>query len=196
VFTSDNGGLSTLENRPTGAPTSNLPLRAGKGWLYEGGIRMPLIVWRSGGEEAGRAIEPSVVDEPAISMDLYPTVLGLAGLDPIPSQHLDGVNLVRVLGDSADHVGSQLYWHFPHYHGSGNVPSSAIRVGDWKLIEWLETGRVELYDLAADPSETTDLAQALPNKADELRQLLSDWRDRIGAVIPQPNPDWVPGRTE
>ena len=192
VFTSDNGGLSTLENRPTGAPTSNAPLRAGKGWLYEGGIRMPLIIWRSGGLAGGQP----VVDQPAISTDLYPTLLGLAGLDVIPSQHLDGVNLTHLFGEYAEYVGSQLYWHFPHYHGSGNVPSSAVRVGDWKLIEWLETGRVELYDLSTDLSETVNLAQAMPGKAEELRQVLSNWREQVGAVMPQPNPDWGSRRND
>lgn len=194
VFTSDNGGLSTLENRPTGAPTANVPLRAGKGWLYEGGIRMPLIVWRPGATAAGGSGEsqawPSLVDRPAISMDLYPTLLGLADLDMIPNQHLDGVNLTQLFGEHAEYVASQLYWHFPHYHGSGNVPSSAVRVGDWKLIEWLETGLVELYDLAADVSESTDRAQEMPEKAEELRQVLEDWRGQVGAVLPQPNPDW------
>ncbi len=192
VFTSDNGGLSTLENRRTGAPTSNIPLRAGKGWLYEGGIRMPLIVWRLGGLADGQ----SVVERPAISMDLYPTLLGLAGLDVVPSQHLDGVNLTHLFGEFAEHVGSQLYWHFPHYHGSGNVPSSAVRVDDWKLIEWLETGRVELYDLSRDQSEVTDLSQEMPGKAEELRGVLSSWREQVGAIMPQPNPDWGSGRNE
>ncbi len=204
VFTSDNGGLSTLENRQTGAPTSNLPLRAGKGWLYEGGIRMPLIIWRSAGRSGGREADQTagqtvgtsqlVVDQPAISMDLYPTLLALAGLDVLPSQHLDGVNLARLLDEHAEPAESQLFWHFPHYHGSGNVPSSAIRVGDWKLIEWLETGRVELYDLGGDQGEMTDLAQAMPDRADEMRRKLSDWRAAVGAVMPQLNPDWVSER--
>jgi arylsulfatase A-like enzyme len=216
VFTSDNGGLSTLENRRTGAPTANAPLRSGKGWLYEGGIRMPLIIWRSPslpdgsgadrpahqssdqlfGEEGGETPGRSLVDQPAISMDLYPTLLGLAGLDMIPSQHLDGVNLTQLFGEHAEHVGSQLYWHFPHYHGSGNVPSGAVRVGNWKLIEWMETGRVELYDLRADVSETTNLARDMPDKAAELRQVLTDWREQVGAMMPQPNPDWESGRNE
>lgn len=117
-------------------------------------------------------------------------------MDAIPSQHLDGVNLTHLFGEYGEHVGSQLYWHFPHYHGSGNVPSSAVRVGDWKLIEWLETDRVELYDLAADLSETTDLAQDMPEKAEELRQVLSNWRDQVGAVMPQPNPDWQSERND
>ena len=160
--------------------------------MYEGGIRMPLVIWRPGGLVGGR----SVVDQPAISMDLYPTLLGLACLDVVPSQHLDGVNLTHLFGEFTEHVGSQLYWHFPHYHGSGNVPSSAVRVGDWKLIEWLETGRVELYDLGADPSETIDLTQDMPTKVEELRHVLSSWREQVGAVMPQPNPEWEPGRNE
>jgi arylsulfatase A-like enzyme len=184
VLVSDNGGLSTLERRESGAPTSNEPLRAGKGWLYEGGIRIPLIL-RAPGVNAG-----GVIDRAAVTMDLFPTLLELTGLDQLPERPLDGVSLAPVLMGDADEGGSMLVWHFPHYHGSGNVPSGAIRVGDWKLIEWFETGHVELYDLVRDSAEVVNVAAVEAERADSLRHLLSEWRARVGASMPLPNPAW------
>ncbi len=185
VFMSDNGGLSTLVKGRTSMPTSNLPLRAGKGWLYEGGIRAPLIVRWPGMMVGLRAIE-----QPAVSMDLYPTLLEIAGIQTRPMQHVDGVSLVPVLEGWSGPKREALFWHFPHYHGSGNVPSGAVRVGDYKLVEWFEDGRIELYDLAGDVGETEDLAATMPEKAEELRTLLDDWRREVGARMPSPNPDW------
>jgi arylsulfatase A-like enzyme len=188
VFVSDNGGLSTLP-RSTRMPTSNLPLRAGKGWLYDGGTRVPMIVRWPGAIDSGRVIE-----EPAITMDLYPTLLEIAGLPPRPDQHLDGTSLAPLLLETGDAGHDDLHWHFPHYHGSGNVPSSAIRVGDYKLIEWLEDGRLELYDLSNDPGESTDLSEQMPEKTAELKQILDGWRRSVDAGMPTPNPDWNPGK--
>lgn len=183
VFVSDNGGLSTLSGERTYMPTANLPLRAGKGWLYEGGIRVPLIIrW------------PGVVDtavtiaEPTISTDLYPTLLAIAGLTPEPQQHQDGLSLAPLLTQSGSIDRAAIYWHFPHYHGSGNVPSAAVRAGDFKLIEWLEEGEFELYNLLDDPGETKDLAEELPGKAIELRSLLHGWRESMDARMPRQNP--------
>ncbi len=183
VFVSDNGGLSTLSGERTYMPTANLPLRAGKGWLYEGGIRVPLVIhW------------PGVVDtavtiaEPTISTDLYPTLLAIAGLTPEPQQHQDGLSLAPLLTQSGSIDRAAIYWHFPHYHGSGNVPSGAVRAGDFKLIEWLEDGEFELYNLLDDPGETEDLAEELPGKASELRSLLHGWRESMDARMPRQNP--------
>ncbi len=183
VFVSDNGGLSTLSGERTHMPTANLPLRAGKGWLYEGGIRVPLIIrW------------PGVVDtavtiaEPTISTDLYPTLLAIAGLTPEPQQHQDGLSLAPLLTQSGSIDRAAIYWHFPHYHGSGNVPSAAVRAGDFKLIEWLEDGEFELYNLLDDPGETKNLAEELPGKASELRSLLHGWRESMDARMPRQNP--------
>jgi arylsulfatase A-like enzyme len=185
VFVSDNGGLSTLLQGRTSMPTSNLPLRAGKGWLYEGGIRAPLIVrWPT------MIVGPRAIEQPAMSMDLYPTLLEIAGIAPRPEQHLDGVSLAPALEGWDGAEREAMFWHFPHYHGSGNVPSGAVRLGDYKLVEWFEDGRLELYDLAGDIGETTDLAAAMPEKADELRALLSNWRREVGARMPSPNADW------
>jgi arylsulfatase A-like enzyme len=178
VFLSDNGGLSTLAGN-AGGPTSNLPLRAGKGWLYEGGIRVPLIVRWPGRIPAG-----SIVDTPAITDDLLPTLVEFAGLRPAAAQELDGVSLAPLFRGQAIPA-RPLFWHFPHYHGSGHTPAGAVRSGQYKLVEWLEDGRLELYDLQADEAESRDLAGTLPAKARELRSLLQSWRARVGAALPQ-----------
>ena len=185
VFVSDNGGLSTLPRAGPRVPTSNRPLRAGKGWVYEGGVRIPLIVRWPGVVPAGR-----VSDVPAITTDLYPTLLDLAGLAARPAQTLDGLSLAPALRDQGGLPSRPLFWHFPHYHGSGHRPAGAVRQGRYKLIEWFESGSVELYDLAADPAEATDLAPVQPAKARELRELLARWRAEVGARMPVSNPAW------
>jgi arylsulfatase A len=178
VFLSDNGGLSTLAGTRGDAPTANLPLRAGKGWLYEGGIRVPAII-TGPGVKAG-----AVVNTPAVTTDLYPTLLSLAGLNPRPSQHRDGVDLGPLLGGRGRVARDAVFFHFPHYHGSGNRPSSAVREGDWKLIEWLEDGRVELFNLALDPGEGRDVSGAEPAVAARLKARLDAWRKDAGARLP------------
>jgi len=179
-FMSDNGGLSTSE----GHPTCNRPLRGGKGWLYEGGIREPMIVRRPGVVQAG-----SVCDEPVISTDFYPTMLEMAGLPLKPQQHLDGRSMVPLLKQQGKPEPRAFYWHYPHYGNQGGSPGGAIRSGDYKLIEFYETSRVELYNLRADLGEQHDLAAEMPEKAAELRQMLHQWRKKVGAVMPTPNPN-------
>jgi len=181
IFTSDNGGLSTL-HRP-GAPTAVRPLRAGKGWLYEGGIRVPLIVSWPGKIAAGH-----VTGQPAISMDFYPTLLDLLGLEAQPAQHLDGNSLAPQLRGAPADMDRPLYWHFPHYHGSGSRPSAAIRTGEYKLIYWYEQDSSELYHLGEDLSETNNLIHREPQKATELLQQLQRWQDSSAALLPRPNP--------
>jgi arylsulfatase A-like enzyme len=180
IFMSDNGGLSTVARE---GPTCNLPLRAGKGWLYEGGIREPMIVKWPGVVKAG-----STCDEPVISTDFYPTMLEMAGLPPKPRQHMDGLSFVPLLRQSGVLDRKAVYWHYPHYHGSGNRPSGAVRVGDYKLIEWYEDSRVELYNLKDDLSERNDLGATMPQKAAELRQMLHAWRGEVGAKMPEGEP--------
>ena len=181
VIVSDNGGLSTLSPGRTWMPTSNAPLRAGKGWLYEGGLRIPLLVhWPR------RLTAGSLTDQPAMTMDLYPTLLDLAGLPLQPDQHRDGVSLAPLLRDGILPDRDTLYWHFPHYHGSGNRPGSAVRAGDYKLVEWHEDNRVELYHLAIDPSEATDLAAAEPERAAAQHAALHRWRTDVAARMPTP----------
>jgi arylsulfatase A-like enzyme len=180
-FMSDNGGLSTAE----GSPTSNLPLRAGKGWLYEGGIREPMIVRWPGVVKPG-----SSSGAPVISTDFYPTILEMAGLPPRPKQHLDGVSLVPVLQETGKLAERPLYWHYPHYSNQGGRPGSVVRLGDWKLIEFFEDHRVELYNLQEDLGEKHDLAAERAGKAAELRKRLQAWREAVGARLPTPNPKY------
>jgi arylsulfatase A-like enzyme len=177
VFFSDNGGLCTV--RKKGGPTCNLPLRSGKGWLYEGGIREPLLVRWPGAAQAGTTCEV-----PVISTDFYPTMLDIAGLPPKPQQHVDGVSLVPLLKGGTKLERQAIYWHYPHYHGSGAKPGGALRCGDWKLIEFFEDGHSELYNLKDDLGEKTDLAGKMPEKVAELKKLLADWRAATGAKMP------------
>lgn len=182
VFTSDNGGLTTLPNRP--APTSVLPLRGGKGWCYEGGIRVPLIIQYPG------LRNDSISHFPVISMDLYPTVLDLAGLPLLPDQHQDGVSLKRHLIEGESQNRDVLYWHFPHYHGSQWKPGAAIRKGEWKLIKFYHYDKVELYNLAEDIAEQFDVSNDYPEIASELELLLAARQKETGAAIPLANPDF------
>lgn len=179
VFMSDNGGLSTSERHPT----SNLPLRAGKGWLYEGGIREPMVFKWPGVTEPG-----SISEEPVISTDFYPTMLDIAGLSLAEEQHTDGVSLVPLLRATSSLNREALYWHYPHYGNQGGSPGSAVRAGNWKLIRFFELDRFELYDLANDVGETTDLAAERPSKVEELRAMLRAWHREVDALFPSPNP--------
>jgi arylsulfatase A-like enzyme len=179
VFMSDNGGLSTSE----GHPTSNLPLRAGKGWLYEGGIREPMIIRAPGLTRPGTTSAETVV-----STDFYPTILELAGLRSRPGQHLDGTSLVPLLEGRASLGRTAVFWHYPHYGNQGGSPSGAVRIGDEKLIEFFEDDRVELYDIREDIGETRNLAGERPGRARELREMLHRWRREVGARMPAPNP--------
>ncbi len=182
IFMSDNGGLATAQ----GWPTSNLPLKAGKGWLYEGGIREPMIVVWPGVTKPG-----STCDTPVISTDFYPTMLEMAGLPLKPRQHVDGVSLVPLL-KGGKIPPRPLFWHYPHYGDQGGRPGSVIRKGDWKLIEFFEDGRLELYNLKEDIGEKHDLSKKYPEKVKELHAELVAWRKRVGARLPTPNPDWKP----
>jgi len=180
IFMSDNGGLSTSE----GHPTSNLPLRAGKGWLYEGGIREPMIIRAPGVTRPG-----AICTEPVISTDFFPTILELASLEPRPG--LDGLSLVPLLrGKSLP--GRPLFWHYPHYGNQGGAPGGAVRQDRWKLIEWYEQGRLELYDLDRDIGEKTNLADRYPDKVQALHEKLKAWRESVGAKMPSRNPNYRP----
>jgi arylsulfatase A-like enzyme len=176
-FMSDNGGLSTSE----GSPTSNLPLRGGKGWLYEGGIREPYLVRWPGVTDSG-----SACSVPVVSMDFYPTILEIAGLAPNPEQHRDGVSLVPLLKGAGSLDRDNLYWHYPHYSNQGGIPGAAIRSGAYKLIERFEDGRVHLYNLKNDIGEREDLASQMPEKVAELRERLHKWYRDVDAKFLQP----------
>lgn len=178
---SDNGGLSTAE----GSPTCNFPLRAGKGWLYEGGIREPFLIKYPKVVEAG-----SVCHNPVIGVDFYPTILELAGLPLKPEQHVDGVSLVPFLKGDRTFDRGPIFWHYPHYGGKGDTPGGAIRMGDYKLIEFYEDNHVELYNLRTDISETRDLSKEKPEVAADLLKRLHDWRKACGAKMPKINPNY------
>ena len=183
IFMSDNGGLSTSE----GHPTSNLPLRAGKGWIYEGGIREPMIIRWPGVTKPG-----SPCREPVTSTDFYPTMLDIAGLPLLPDQHQDGQSLAPLLrGEAMDR--GPIFWHYPHYGNQGGAPTSAVRSGNWKLIEHLEDNRLELFNLADDLSEQKNLADAKRDLRDKLHGQLTAWRKEVGAKMPTDNPGYKAG---
>ncbi|MXW01150.1 MAG: sulfatase [Holophagales bacterium] len=187
VFFSDNGGLSTAE----GWPTSNLPLRGGKGWLYEGGIREPMIVrWPAVGA-AG-----SVTAAPVISTDFYPTLLEAAGVDVRPEIKIDGSSFLDILrggdaGSAAVAAASErdLFWHYPHYGNQGGFPGGAIARGAYKLVERYEDGQVHLYDLETDVGERNDLATEEPERVAEMRARLHAWYGEVGAEFLSALPD-------
>ncbi len=181
IFTSDNGGLL--------GPTHNAPLRSGKGYPYEGGIRVPLIVRWPGVVPAG-----TTSDAPAISVDLLPTILEAAGAKPPAGRALDGVSLLAHArsGGKASLGREALFWHFPHYRGDV-TPYSLIRDGDWKLIRRHEGPSFELFNLKEDPSEEKDLADAQPDRVKALDAKLMAHLKDVGARLPRPNPDYKPG---
>jgi len=195
IFSSDNGGVGGYARegirgrRNAGEITDNAPLRGGKGMLYEGGIRVPFIFRWPGVISPG-----STCDEPIISVDVYPTLLDLTGAEPAPGQPLDGVGLVPLIESSgtAELERDAIYWHFPGYLGAGKngwrtLPLSVIRQGDWKLMEFLEDGRLELYNLNRDISEQHDLADEEPQLTRNLHAQLCLWREQIMAPMPTEN---------
>ncbi len=185
IYTSDNGGL---DSHDSGNPTDNAPLRDGKGSAYEGGVRIPTIVSWPGVTPAG-----SVSDEPIITCDFYPTILAMTHTtgDATHNNNVDGLSLMPLLKDQAATLGRDaLYWHYPHYHSSGATPYSAVRARDWRLVEFYEDGRRELYNLADDIGETADLSETHPEKTRELMSLLNHWREEMEAQPPRNNPDF------
>jgi len=184
IFTSDNGGLSTSE----GQPTSNLPLRGGKGWVYEGGIRLPWIVRYPNVTQPG-----SVSSVPICSIDLYPTLAAASGAEV--KHEIDGVDLMPALkGETLDR--QSLFWHYPHYSNQGGIPGGAIREGDFKLIERYEDGSVQLYNLADDIGEQNDIAASEQQRVTEMRGRLHSWYGDVDAKFLQKKNDgpepWKP----
>lgn len=174
IFFSDNGGLSTSE----GTPTANTPLKAGKGWLYEGGIREPCIIKWPG------VATPAVSDTVITGMDFYPTILQMAGLPLRPELHKDGKSLVSILKDQTQKLHDATYFHYPHRSNQKGSPSSAIRKGDQKLIVFFNDGHRELYDLRQDIGEKENLAGKLPELADSLHDELKSWWKEVDARFP------------
>ena len=179
IFTGDNGGLSGV--------TNNDPLRHGKGWPYEGGIRVPLII------RYPRVTRPGTIsDEPVTSVDYLPTILDAVGI-PAPSERpIDGVSLVEHLksGGRKPLDRQAIFWHFPHYRGRNIGPYSIIRAGKWKLLKWWEGPDFELYNLEEDIAEENDLSAQKPERVRRLREQLDHWLDSVGAKLPRKNPNY------
>lgn len=181
IFTSDNGGLSTSE----GSPTSNKPLNEGKGWMYEGGTREPMIAWWPSTIESS-----SKCHTPITSPDFYPTFVSLAGLQLSKSQICDGKSFVPLLqGEQLDNNRS-IFWHYPHYGNQGGTPGTSIRKGNYKLIHFYENNRDELYNLSTDIAEEFEISKQFPKITTELRNELDNWLQEIEGLIPENNPEY------
>ena len=176
IFTSDNGGLCTSE----GTPTAIYPLRAGKGWLYEGGIRVPTIVKAPGVSKKG-----FVSKVPVASMDFYPTILDLAGIPLKPEAHVDGSSMVPVLKGSKKDIHSSLFFHYPHRSNQKGRPSSALMMDGYKLIVYFEDGRKELFNIEKDIREEHDLYSKERSRADKMYEVMKDWWKDTGAKFPE-----------
>ncbi|HYW46451.1 MAG TPA: sulfatase [Bryobacteraceae bacterium] len=186
IFMSDNGGLVYEGNRKVPV-TSNAPLRAGKGHLYEGGIREPMMIRWPGVTKAG-----STCDVPVSSIDFFPTILEIAGARMDPGRPVDGRSLTPLLKGTGPLRRDAIYWHYPHYSNQGGVPGGAVRAGDYKLIEFYEDGRLELYNVAKDIRESQDLAKSDARRAARLHDMLKKWRESVNAAMPAPNPKYDP----
>ena len=180
VFTSDNGGLSTANI----TPTSNIPLSEGKGFVYDGGIREPLIIRYPKRIKGG-----SICEVPVTTPDFYPTLVELAGILPITSQELDGVSIVPLFDGKNSLERDGIFWHYPHYAPTGSSPSCSVRSGNYKLIYFFENHKYELYDLKNDISETYDISDGYPEIKNRLAEMLKDWLRDMDAVFPEINPE-------
>ena len=179
IFTSDNGGLSTLKKI---APTSVYPLRAGKGWLYEGGIRIPQLIKSPGNTEN------VIVNDITASYDLFPTILDFAGIKN--NIDIDGISLTPILNGQSEIDREDIFWHFPHYHGSLWKPGSAIRSGDWKLVFHYEYNNAELFNLKEDPGEINDLSLLFEEKKQILLNKLNNLKNETNANKVSINPNF------
>ncbi|MGB7346873.1 MAG: sulfatase [Pirellulaceae bacterium] len=184
IFTSDNGGLTQRNGKHDGF-TENLPLRRGKGSAYEGGVRVPTIIYWPGLTKAG-----SVCAEPIITTDYYPTLLELLNIngDATHNQSVDGRSLSPLLGNPSAKLNRNLYWHYPHYHAGGDGPYSAVRSGNYRLIRFYEDDSVRLFDLGNDIGEQTDLSSEQPEKTRQLAADLDQWLASVDAQLPTKNP--------
>lgn len=196
IFYSDNGGMAAanfydptreipLSKLDKAYSTSNLPLKGAKGWLYEGGIRVPLVIKWPGHESSKK-----VVSTPVIGPDIYPTIIDMAGLPEKYNEDVDGVSLVPLM-QGKDIERKAIFWHFPHYSNHGmQSPGGAVRKGDYKLLDYFENGTVQLFNLKNDPGEHHDLSKEMPEKVNELQNLLNNWRKQVSAKMMKGNPDY------
>ena len=182
IFTSDNGGLSTSE----GTPTSNLPYRAGKGWLYEGGIRVPVLVRLPKAGSGG-----TTCAEPIYTTDYFPTILAATGQNLLPDAHKDGTSFLTYLEKPSSPASNRkLFWHYPHWGNQGGSPGTVVRDGKWKLIRWGWPARTELFDLDADPSESNDLSTKNPELVDRLGKEIDSFLKNTQARSFTQNPNF------
>ncbi|MDX9882988.1 MAG: sulfatase [Prolixibacteraceae bacterium] len=197
IFYSDNGGMAAAnfyeperviqENELDKAfSTSNLPLRGAKGWLYEGGIRVPLIVkW------PGKGLQGAVCDVPVTSPDFLPTIVEMLGIPAQSGVQSDGISFAPLLKGEAEINREAIFWHFPHYSNHGmQSPGGAVRCGDYKLLEYYENNTVQLFNLKSDIEERHDLSSSMPEKVKELKEMMHNWRKQAGAKMMEPNPDY------
>ena len=201
VFTSDNGGMSGAnfgnptrkvqeKNIDKAFSTSNLPLRGAKGWMYEGGIRVPLIIKAP----SAAGIRTRSVHEPVSGIDIYPTVLDLLAMPLMPAQHVDGSSLKPLLADGRPLKRESLFWYFPHYSNHGlQPPGAAMRQGRMKLIEYFENGTVQLFDLSRDIGERKDLSHTRRKTVERMHRRLEEWKRSLGLEPLKPNPGYVAG---
>lgn len=181
IFFSDNGGLSSAES----SPTCNSPLKEGKGWIYEGGNRVPMIIKWS---KEWKYREAS--DIPVLSTDFYPTILEMIGNPSLPEQHLDGRSIIPYLRNLEGITEKPLYWHYPHYSNQGCTPSTSIRMGKHKLIQFYENDRFELYNLQEDIGEKKNLCEKQPEIAENLREKIANWKENVDAKLPKKNKNY------
>ena len=197
IFYSDNGGMSAANfhfpDREISKKeiykafsTSNLPLRGGKGWMYEGGIRVPLIIkW------PGKGLQGFVSDVPVTSPDFYPTIVEMIGLEVENKNQKEGISMVPILKGGKKIEREAIYWHFPHYSNHGNQsPGGVIRSGDYKLLEYYENNTIQLFNLAKDIGEQNDLSTLEPERVNKLRSLLTNWRRNVDAKMMLPNSEY------
>jgi uncharacterized sulfatase len=189
VFFGDNGGLEKSAKQT--------PLRSGKANLYEGGIREPLIVRWPPVVQKG-----SACSEPVTSVDFFPTFLDIIDLKNKAPGSIDGLSLLPLLKQTGTLNRETIYWHYPHYHSSSIGPGGAVRMGDYKLIEWFDeticgpSNRFELYNLKQDIAEQKDLSKKMPRKTEQLKKLLANWRKKVGAQMMTPNPNYDPQKAK
>ncbi len=182
IFTSDNGGLSTSE----GSPTSNLPYRAGKGWLYEGGIRVPVIVRNPATGNGG-----ATCAEPVYTTDYFPTILAATGHELLLDNHKDGNSFLTYLENpAAKPSGRKMFWHYPHWGNQGGSPGTVVRDGKWKLIRWSWPARTELFDLEADPGESQNVSSAQPELVERLGKEIDSFLNNTRAYAFTQNPNF------
>lgn len=181
IFTSDNGGLSTAE----GSPTSNAPLRAGKGWLYEGGLRVPLIMYWKGQVQAG-----VVSDIPVTTSDVFTTITSIVQSNYKFTREIEGQNIITLLSKPQESSNRNLYWYYPHYSNQGGRPGAAIRKGDYKLVYFYEDEQIELYNIKSDIGETNNLSKYQPKLATDMKNELDKWLRKHPAPQFKVNPSY------